>query len=188
MRFVLSPLKAQAMVDDPQRTEYAQQAFEFSDLFAYKFARQIYGAQRARRLRLTEPDGPSTAGGRQARQPLVLVPDNGDGNMVLGWVDTTHRQAEIRSFDALKNQFKARFARPIDMERGAYDRLCNDLESFLKIQRIEIRRADDAPKVSSLPNNTTDVAFSDGSLALVASVFLAGMLIGLGLGYALFKG
>ncbi|MEM7675969.1 MAG: hypothetical protein AAF449_08200, partial [Myxococcota bacterium] len=62
------------------------------------------------------------------------------------------------------------------------------LETFLKIQRIEIRRADDGPKVNAVSGNTTEIAFTDSSLALISSVFLAGMLLGLGLGYALFKG
>ncbi len=172
------------MGDDTQRTEFAQQAVKFADTFAFKFARQIYGARRPRRLRLSQPDGPSTAGGRHARQPLVLVPDRGEGNLVLGWVDTTLGQAEVRSFEVLSEQFAARFSTPIDLEKGAYERLLNDLESFLKLQRIEIRRS--SPP-SWTPGSDMATTISVDATMLVG-VLIAGIFIGLGLGYILFRG
>ena len=170
------------MMDDPERTEFAQQAYDFADLFAYRFNRQPYGRNRVRRLRLTEPDGPSTAGGRQARQPMLLVPDRGDGNLVLGWIDTTQRLAEIRTYDALKEQFKARFSMPIDLERTAYDQLRQDIDSFLRIQKIDVRVTAALPKAESDPADSVTFPW------LLVGVLLAGIMIGLGLGYALFRG
>ena len=175
------------MVDDTQRTEFAQQAVNFADTFSYRFGRQTYGARRPRRLRLMPPDGPSTAGGRHARQPLVLIPDKGEGNMVLGWVDTTQQQAEIRTFDILKAQFLARFSSPIDLEKGAYERLFGDLESFFKLQKINIRQSVPPTKTSGKASPIASVAAASVDASVLIGVLLAGIFIGLGLGYILFR-
>lgn len=174
-------------MDDSQRTEYAQQAFAFNDLFTYKFARQIYGIRRARRLRLNEPAGPSTSGGRQARQPLVLVPDEGQGNLVLGWVDATLRHAEIRSYDVLREQFVARFSVSIDLEREAYDQLRHDLEGFLKTQKIEVLHALTSPVADRSSPHAADAGNGAVSLLALLGMLVVGIIIGLGLGYVLFK-
>ena len=176
------------MSNDPQRTEFAQQAFEFTDLFAYKFASLIYGGQRPRRVRLTETDGPSTAGGRHARQPLLLVPDRGDGKLVLGWIDVTQRQAEIRTYEILREQFAARYSTPIDLERGAYDRLRRDLDGFLKLQKFEVRNASAQAKSASRAPTVVNPAQAKNMPVVLSIVFLAGILVGLSLGYITFGG
>lgn len=181
------------MVDEPHRTEYAQRAYEFADVFEMKFGHLIYGVERARRLKLQEPDGPSTAGGRRARQPIVLVPDRGDGNLVVGWVDVPRHQAELRSFELLSEQFLARFSIPIDLDKEAYDRLRRDLDGFLRIQNVELRVTPPAPPTDARggqrsaprPASMIEAGAIPSALALVV-VLVAGIAAGLGLGYALF--
>ena len=125
------------MAEDANRTVHAQQAFEFSEVFGYKFDPVLYGKARPRRLKLQQPDGPSTAGGKLARQSLVLVPDDDGSNLVVGFIDATQKTAELRSFKTVSQQFSARFKAKIDMTQQEYEDLLADLRSFLKIQKID---------------------------------------------------
>ena len=128
------------MVDDSKRTLHAQQAFEFSDLFAYKFGSRIYGG---RRFKLMEPDGPSTAGGRQARQSLILQPDEGEQKLVAGWIDATQKSAELKGYNTLKEQHQARFGKSLDMSREEYDEAneLDPLSAIAGLKRATLKRA-----------------------------------------------
>ena len=177
------------MNQDAARTVHAQQAMELTDLFSYKFGALRYGQKAPRRLELKEPDGPSTAGGKQARQALVLV-DDGDPpqTMVFGWVDTTQRRCEVRSLPALGRQHQQRFSRPIDFEVAEHQRLVEDLRGFLKIQKIETVEVEPPPPPAPssplpAPRATPEPGASTG---MVIGVFFAGLAVGLALGYALF--
>lgn len=177
------------MPEEPNRTVHAQQAFEFTEVFAYKFDPVVFGRAHPRRLKLFEPDGPSTAGGKQARQSLVLVPDGSEGkNLVIGWIDVTQKAAELRSYGLVAQQFKARFGSDIDLSREEYESLLDDLRSFLKIQKISQRVAEAAagPKVPArqpAPPAPSPAAGNGPMLAMLG----IGILIGFGLGFLVFR-
>lgn len=177
------------MNQDAARTVHAQQAMELTDLFSYKFGAQRYGQKVPRRLKLQEPDGPSTAGGKQARQPLVLADESEPPQtMVFGWVDTTQRRCEIRALSALSRQHQQRFGRPIDFEAAEHQRLVEDLRGFLKIQKIEVVEVDNVPSPPpSVQTAAPAAAAAEGaSTGMVLGVFVAGVAVGLALGYVLF--
>lgn len=180
------------MVDEPNRTVHAQQAFEFTDLFAYKFGSRLYG-QPPRRLRLMEPDGPSTAGGRQARQSIVLQPDEGEQKLVLGWIDVTQKTAELKGYNLVKAQHLARFSQKFGMDRGTYDAVLKELIGFLNIQKIEHKVLEGAPVGASRSARSPAGASSAPAASGYGAPHLIGMLvmgvvIGVALGFLLFGG
>lgn len=179
---------AGAMSDQPSHTVHAQQALEFSEVFAYRFqGKQVGEPQRS--LRLNEPDGPSTAGGKQARQSMVLVNDSGD-TVVMGWVDMPSKVAELRSFSYVASQFQARKGHVIDVRQENYDALLGEVESFLRMHKIDIRRADQLPpaqaSVASVPERAS--GRSGGPNFGMMLAVGGGILLGVLLGYVVFSG
>lgn len=124
------------MTADPRRTYHANQAVHLSDLINLRFSPERYGTENPRFVRVTEPDGPSTDGGRKARQAIMLCSqaDPDDRGIVCGHVAIKHKQAELRSYAYVKHQFEARFKRDIDISRSEYNRLLDKLQEFLHTQ------------------------------------------------------
>lgn len=177
------------MNKDVARTVHAQQAMEITDLFSYKFGALRFGHKTPRRLKLTEPDGPSTAGGLQARQPMVLQTDSEPPQtLAFGWVDSAQRTAEAKSLVALDTLHRQRFQRPLDLEADEHQRLLDELRGFLKIQKIELHEAVAPPPPAPLPRPSAPApAAGDGmNAATLAAVFGAGVAVGLLVGYLVF--
>jgi hypothetical protein len=71
---------------------------------------------------LTEPQGPSTAGGVQAMQHLRLVPTQpGLPTVVVGHANHAQGKAELRSFEHVDVIHRQRFGRPLALDRVQYD-------------------------------------------------------------------
>lgn len=176
------------MGNEADRTLHAQMAFELTDVFGFKFGPLQFGNKRPRKLELSKPDGPSTAGGRVARQNLVLVPAEGSpaSPIVVGWVDVTNRRAELRSFRMLGKQFEARHGRGIDLEADAYDKLDQELSGFFSLQKIDLGRIDASVQAPS-PDAVVERGPRESSLPMLGMLAL-GIALGLGLGYVIFGG
>jgi hypothetical protein len=177
------------MGEDANRTVHAQQAFEFTEVFAYKFDPVIYGQAHPRRLKLQEPDGPSTAGGKQARQSMVLLPDEGDRKLVVGWIDVSQKMSELRSYTVVSQQYKARFNTDLDLRKEEYEALLQDLRSFLRIQKIDhkIVEAQVGPQVAKKPAQAAEAPVEGGaSTGALLAMLSIGILIGFALGYIVF--
>lgn len=176
------------MSDIPDRTIHAQQAVELSDIFGFKFGAVEFGKRRPRKLVLSEPDGLSTAGGRVARQNMVLSPLGPAGTpIVVGWVDTANKRAELRSFRMLGKTFEARHGKPIDLEAEAYDSLESELLSFFKLQKIDLARVD-APVGAPSANAVVERGPREDSTMPMLGMLALGIVLGLGLGYVIFAG
>ena len=136
---------------DPSRTRHANQAVHLSDLLTLKFARERFGTEVPRYLRVTEPDGPSTDGGRKARQAILLCPQQEglSSNLVCGFIDVVNHHAELRSFAIVKDQFERRHSRSVDISRGEYNRMLDLVQSFLDGQSYETRVMASVPKGTS---------------------------------------
>jgi hypothetical protein len=174
------------VADDPNRTVHAQQAFELTEVFHYKFGHLFFGQARPRKLKILEPEL-STAGGKRARQSLVLIPDDGDsGNLVIGWLDAPARTAELRSFNVVRQQFQARFNSEIDIKREEYDALIDDLRGFLKIQKIDHKIVEAA--VGPAPKKpAAERAAPRADTNVMLAMLSIGMLFGFFLGYVVFE-
>ncbi len=175
------------MSEDPNRTVHAQQAFELTEVFAYKFGHVIFGQKRPRRLKLLEPEL-STAGGKRARQSMMLVPDDGEGgNLVIGFLDAPARTAELRSYNVVKQQFQARFNQDIDLKREEYDALIDDLRSFLKIQRIDPKIVEAAVQAPQAKKPPVEAPSAPASAPVMLAMLSIGILIGFAIGYIVFR-
>lgn len=176
------------MGNEADRTLHAQMAFELTDVFGFKFGPLKFGQKRPRRLELSKPDGPSTAGGRVARQNLVLVPteDSPASPLVIGWVDVANKRAELRSFRMLGKQFEARHGRGIDLEADAYDKLEQELSGFCDLQKIDLARID-PPVQAPSADAVVERGPRESSLPMLGMLAL-GVALGLGLGYIIFAG
>lgn len=166
-------------------TLHAQQALAFSDIFEARFSPVRYGLRRPRRLELSRLDGPSTAGGRVARQNMVLIPeDPSTSPLVIGWVDATNKRAELRTFRLLGKQFEARHGRGIDLDLDAYEKLESDLQSFFALQKMDLTRAD-GPSTPMSPDALVETGPRESSWPMLGMLGL-GILLGMGIGYLLF--
>ena len=124
------------MGTEQSRTFHANQAVHLSDLINLKFSPERYGTENPRFVRVSEPDGPSTDGGLKARQAVLLCSqrDPEDRGLLCGHLGVRNKDAELRSFAYVKNQFEARYKREIDITRSEYNRFIEQLQVFLTTQ------------------------------------------------------
>jgi len=127
---------------------------------------------------LTEPEGPSTAGGLQSMQHVRLVPRvAGHPTLVVGHADQGDKKAELRTFDHLDAVHRQRFKRPLELDRKQY-------EDFLTLARglleaLHFRTTLVGPPAELAENERP--APSGGMSALVLGSIVVGLaLVGLG--------
>lgn len=130
-----------------QFTAVAGRAAEFAALFNHTFSAMLEGPVNCR-IDLTEPAGPSTAGGKQALQHIRLAPMDGSAAIVIGSVSQPENAAEIRTFRHLNELHARRYkgARvPVDV--NAYRELTKRLHAFFVAQGFGVVMVDvtDAP-------------------------------------------
>jgi len=171
---------------DPSRTHHANQAVALSELVALKFARLNLGGGTARSLKISAPDGPSTGGGRKARQSLVLASEGGKGaSIVCGYIDTARGVAELRSFVVLDKQNRERHGTPLDFMRVDYDKFVHDMVSFLHSQGLDARVSNEKIERAT-PAETPSMPPPSQSSQLM-SMLVLGFILGLGTGYIIFE-
>lgn len=113
-------------------TMTALEGLDAAELVKAAFAKKLIGAVTPRRLEVAAPDGPSTAGGKRARQTIRLVPATGDGAPVMcGYLDVARKLAEVRHYRTVAQQYQERFGKTFDVTASEYAGLCRDLEATL---------------------------------------------------------
>ena len=175
------------MQPDSSRTHHANQAIAISELVSLKFAKLNFGGKTPRTLNITSPEGPSTSGGRQARQSLVLTPIGGKGsNIVCGFIDTAKGSAELRSFVVLDKQNRDRHGEPLDFMRVDYDSFVRDIVSFLQSQGLDARVSNE--KIDrAAPPDVVPPAPSSSKSTQMALMLALGFSLGLATGYLIFE-
>lgn len=166
------------------RTHHADQAAQLSDLIGLKFANARFGTTIKRLLKVSEPDGPSTDGGRKARQSIVLAPEDegASGAVVCGWLDVAKRTAELKSYAVLAQTYRERYGVDLDLSRGEHHRMQQALIEFLRGLVIDVRMSNIPRKTTVIPGTEppqVPVAPPRGwgeVLALVAGGMLFGFL------------
>jgi hypothetical protein len=113
-------------------TMTALEGLDAAELVNAAFARRTIGKQTPRKVEVIAPDGPSTAGGKRARQAIRLVPAAGDGSPIMcGFLDVAQKVVELRSYETLSQQYEARFSERCDITQDEYAGLCRDLQMTL---------------------------------------------------------
>ncbi len=125
------------MADDLKRTMFAQQAVAATEMFEIRYGRRAFGPG-ARTLALGEPDGPSTDGGRKARQPIVLGGADGK-HLVAGFLDVSKLRAEIKPHAVLDAFWQGRYHAPIDVPMSEWAPLVADMNEFFRNMGFEVR-------------------------------------------------
>ncbi|ADO70098.1 uncharacterized protein STAUR_2294 [Stigmatella aurantiaca DW4/3-1] len=120
------------------RTAFANKAAVIADLVRATFSRRSYGAP-AYRLRIDEPDGPSTGGGILARQPISLVSNMESAPaIVCGWVDVSKMESQLRNHAAVARRHQSRYGRAMDISAEEYERFFTELVDTLFYGGIKV--------------------------------------------------
>ncbi|WP_240357096.1 MULTISPECIES: hypothetical protein [Myxococcus] len=143
----LSPLEpaagkvAAAAEDGPAlRTMFANHSALLAEQLRDALGKKMYGRGPHRVLRIDDPEGPSTGGGKQARQSISLVPRKGTGpSVVCGWVDVSKREAQLRGFEGVAKRYEAHHGEPLELAPEEYERFLHDVEDVLVKAVIKVR-------------------------------------------------
>jgi hypothetical protein len=176
---------------DVSRTHHADQAVHLVDLVRLKFVNQRFGTLRKRVVRLMSPDGPSTDGGRKARQSIVLVPEDSDagGAIVCGWLDVFRHTAELKTYAIVGAAFQERYGMAIDISKTEYQRMLDMMLEFLRGLQIDARMAiatRSKTVVAERPVPAPVPAIKRSELSERMALIAGGALLGFSLCYALF--
>ncbi len=146
------------MTFDAKRTQVAQSAFDFSRYFSGIFNGVRVAGGAPRRPTLVAPEGMSTAGGKRARQSLVLQPDDPMSTAVtVGWVDVGERRSMIRTHAALVTLHRERFPnRPFDVDPTSYAGFFDQARGFLQSCGFNVKVESEGDPRSAAPSQTFD--------------------------------
>jgi hypothetical protein len=129
-------------VPDYRYTQVAAKAASLAELFDARFSSGLGGPVHFHVV-LSAPDGPSTAGGKQALQHIKLVPEGGGPAIVIGSANTTRMNAEIRTYEHIAALYAQRFRGakiPVDVTQ--YYELGQGLATFLRAMRMTVTFAE----------------------------------------------
>jgi len=169
---------------ESNRTMFATHAALFADRLRDRFAKKIYGRTPHRVLRIDEPEGPSTAGGKLARQSISLIPRRGTApTIVCGWVDVAKKEAHLRGHESVARRYEAHHGTALDLAEEDYERCIDDLAEALTAGGIKVRvlipEESAAQRASSPAPETEAQGFPLWMVgALGATAFLLGLMVG----------
>lgn len=120
-------------VRGPIYTATAAQGFDSAQLINAALANKVVGKHNPRRLLVADPAGPSTSGGKHARQTITLVPVSGEGGTVMcGWLDVAKKAAGLRDYRSVGDQFRGRYGHALDITPEEYLGIVRELEVLMK--------------------------------------------------------
>lgn len=186
--------------DKEARTAFASKALELSDLFMIKFGRTRFAGSPPRVVKVQEPNTESTGGGKQAREPIALVPEGseGAGGLVCGWMDVAENRAEMRSFPVLAEMHRRRYQMALELSQQEYDAFLAEARRFFSEEGMPMHVTDDVPELEAparaalesptRASPTRARPSRDGGMSpgLVAALAGGAVVLGLVLGYVLF--
>ncbi|QRN94623.1 hypothetical protein JRI60_36695 [Archangium violaceum] len=170
---------------ESHRTQFATHAALFAERLRDRFSKKIYGRTPHRVLRIDEPEGPSTAGGRLARQSISLIPRRGTApTIVCGWVDVSKKEAQLRGHESVSKRYAAHHGTPLDLPAEDYERCIDDLVEALAAGDIKVRvlvpeETSSAAQAPSPPPSAGAQGFPSWMVGTIGAVtFILGLLLG----------
>jgi hypothetical protein len=177
------------------RTTFSNKAAMVADLVKATFARKGYGPM-PYRLRIDEPDGPSTAGGLHARQPISLVTHmDAAPPIVVGWVDVAKKETQLRTYEVVKRRHQHRYPVPMELTEAEYNRFLDELVETLFYGGIKIMlvvpdddptplhsvqaQAQPQPQVQAKAEPQTTSRGCFGTLFILTVTFSTGIAVGM---------
>jgi hypothetical protein len=168
------------------RTAFSNKAAMVADLVKATFARRSYGTA-PYRLRIDEPDGPSTAGGLHARQPISLVSRlESAPAVVMGWVDVSKKESQLRNYAVVARRHQGRYNIPLDINEEEYERFLNELVETLFYGGIKILLlVPDEPEPAQAQGSQAQVQAAQqqrGGRSFLGTLLLLSLTLALGIG------
>ena len=166
-------------------TAFAQAALAVSDLVAAKFSSTKFGGAVPRIIKVQAPNVPSTGGGKQARESVILMPESGDTAQAVtaGFIDVGLRSVELRTFAALDQTYQQRHKTKLDIPPAEYNAFVKEMQTFLGGEGYIVKMVDvaDQDKKASkaqaaAANASEEPASSKAALIIGAAVVVAAVV------------
>ncbi len=166
-------------------TAFAQAALAVSDLVAAKFSSTRFGGAVPRVVKVQPPNVPSTGGGKQARESIILMPESGDTAQALtaGFIDVGLRGVELRTFAALDATYQQRHKTRLDVPQRDYDAFVAELQKFLGGEGYVVKMLDvddleaKANKANAASKNAAEQSGSKLPLILCSVVVVVAIVV-----------
>jgi len=131
------------------RTRFALRALSLGDVFESVFSDFVLPGRVQRKVKLSVPDGLSTAGGAQANQAISLIPDDPKaGILVAGHVNGVQLSAELRGYPYVNETHRLRFGKQVDFSAAAYQQFLTAVEKLLKDNGYAITVVNQIPEAT----------------------------------------
>jgi hypothetical protein len=123
----------------PKHTIFASQALGLAAMFQALTSKHRLGGSPAYLPQLAAPDGPSTAGGKQALQHVSLIPEGGGDTIVIGNANTVEKRAELRSYRHVGHTYSQRWrGAQLPFDPDSYDELLKQIQAFFSSQSFTV--------------------------------------------------
>jgi hypothetical protein len=161
-------------------TRNAQEAVNAAELINAALKKRVVGSLVPRRVEVIAPSGPSTSGGRKARQSITLVPTSQQAAAIMiGFLDVAQKSAGVRDYELVAKQYEARFRTAFETTNEEYQELTKDLLGMLttlgyQLVRDEPREDDriSAPSPEPALNGNKPVLISAAVVAIAVLCLL----------------
>jgi hypothetical protein len=133
-------------------TVMAREGINAAEVVNTALKKKEVGKETPRRVEVIAPHGPSTSGGKKARQSITLVPVSGQGaGLMCGFLDVAQKSVEIRDYAVVAEQFKKRFGTRFDVSAEEYGALVKQLAGILETLGFKISEevTESAPAASA---------------------------------------
>jgi hypothetical protein len=131
----------------PKHTIFASQALGLAAMFQALTSKHRLGGSPAYLPQLAAPDGPSTAGGKQALQHVSLIPEGGGDTIVIGNANTVEKRTELRSYRHVGRTYSQRWrGAQLPFDRESYDELLKQIQAFFSSQSFTVMVLDLPPE------------------------------------------
>ena len=165
-------------------TAFAQAALAASDLIMQKFHETKFSGAVTRIVNVEAPNVESTGGGKQARESIVLRPENGDvaGSITCGFLDIGLRSCELRSYASLSMLQRQRFQTALDLHQSEYEKFLGELVGMLEAEGFVIKMIEPEEQQAKAvaAGNAGPAAKSGGNLGLMIAMGAVAALVVVG--------
>lgn len=161
------------------RTKFAMQAVALGEQFGIVLGSEgiLAGSKTTPvhfRLELGVPEGPSTGGGKQAGQPIKLVPERGQ-TFVIGIANQAEKSVELRTWEYLAHLHSQRHkGQPMPFDPVPYKILFKKVEHFFQELKMRVVVVD-LPPGAAMPASSSEG--SSSRLTIILGVALVAALV-----------
>lgn len=161
-----------------KRTQFAMQAMGFAELFRTQFGGQRLEGTKAFVVEITEPEGPSTGGGKRVVQHVKLVPAGGGTPIVIASANPVAKTAEVRSYQAIAGGYAQRYrGQAFPLSSAMYQELTGRLSYFFDSQGLLVSISEESPLTAGSTGATPSFQAGGGSNTVMIAVIVVAALV-----------